>query len=134
MSDTAAVMFANEAFYAAFARRDLVAMDDLWAKRTRCSCIHPGWQAVHGRAEVMQTWTAILGNPNAPGITCTAARACVAGDVAWVLCYEIVQQSVLVATNIFVREDGAWRVVHHQAGQSSLPEPEDPDEPAPTLQ
>ncbi len=134
MSDDAAVKFANEAFYAAFAQRDLIAMDEIWAKRTRCSCIHPGWQAIHGRAEVMQTWTAILGNPSAPRISCLAARAYVAGDVAYVLCYERVQENVLVATNIFVREDGSWRMIHHHAGQSSLPEPEEAEEPAPTLQ
>ena len=31
MSDTDAVLFANEAFYRAFADRDEASMDDLWA-------------------------------------------------------------------------------------------------------
>lgn len=134
VSDEATVKFANDAFYAAFASRDLAAMDGLWAKRARCSCIHPGWQAVHGRAAVMQTWTAILGNPNTPHITCAQPRAYPLGDIAYVICYETVENSVLVATNVFVREDGTWRLIHHQAGQSTLPAPADSDDPAPTLQ
>ena len=39
--ETSAVLAANQAFYAAFARRDTAAMDDLWARETRVACLHP---------------------------------------------------------------------------------------------
>lgn len=134
MSDNTTLLFANETFYTAFASRDLAAMDELWSKTERCSCIHPGWQAVDGRAAVMETWTAILSNPQSPRIRWRNARAYPRGDLGYVVCYELVEESVLVATNLFVREHGAWRLVHHQAGASSLPPQGDEDEQVPTLQ
>jgi hypothetical protein len=39
------------------------------------------------------------------------------GDVAIVLCEEELADGSLSATNIFVKEDGEWRLVHHQASQ-----------------
>jgi len=32
-----------------------------------------------------------------------------------VICEEELQAGHLIATNIFVKEDGGWRMVHHQA-------------------
>ncbi len=129
MSEHAAVLFANDAFYVAFATRDAEAMDALWARQGPVTCIHPGWAALSGRREVMLSWQAILANPDAPKIQCRSAVAHVHGDSAYVVCYEVLEQGFLVATNVFVREDGAWRMVHHQAG-ATPPPPED-DEPAP---
>ncbi len=42
--------------------------------------------------------------------------------MAIVVCYETVGQFTLVATNVFVREEGAWRMVHHQSGETQLPQ------------
>lgn len=41
-------------------------------------------------------------------------------------CYEGIeaQPAHLAATNAFVLEDGAWRMVHHHAGPLSQPIPE----------
>jgi hypothetical protein len=38
------------------------------------------------------------------------------GDTAIVLCRELVGGSPLIATNIFVREDEGWKLLHHQSG------------------
>lgn len=110
------VLEANSAFYAAFAARDLAAMEGLWAREAPVACVHPGWDALRGREEVMASWRAILaGDP--PRITCTAASAHVAGEVAFVVCHERIRGGPrLVATNVFVREGGGWRLCHHQAG------------------
>ncbi len=124
-----AVLFANDAFYSAFAERDMAAMEALWSTEAPVAVIHPGWQALTGRDEVMESWQAILEGPNPPEITCHGASAHVCGDLAYVLCYEQVGGGFLVATNLFVREGGAWRMIHHQAGPTSLtelPEEEDP--------
>ena len=56
----AEVLSANEAFYAAFARRDVEAMESLWSSRIDLACVHPGWDALVGRREVLQSWRAIL--------------------------------------------------------------------------
>ena len=120
MSDTDAILFANEAFYAAFSRRDVDAMDVLWAKGRPVSCIHPGWPALDGREEIMKSWRAILSNPQSPRVQCQGAHAYLAGDAAWIVCYEVIEGGALVATNVFVREGGVWKIVHHQAGATPL--------------
>ncbi len=115
----AEVLAANEAFYRAFATRDLAAMGRIWAEAAEPICVHPGWTPLIGRAAVMESWAGILGNPEAPRIRCFRAWASVEGEFARVVCYEIVERSVLVATNLFVRERGEWRLCHHQAGPAT---------------
>lgn len=124
-----AVLFANEAFYAAFTNRDLEAMDKVWSPRDTITCIHPGWTALLGREAVMESWRAILTNPQSPHINVTGAAATVLGEVAYVVCYEHLIDAVLIATNIFVREDDWWRLVHHQAGTSPAPAETEAEEP-----
>ena len=121
MTQRAAVLFVNEAFYAAFRDRDFETMEDLWARRAPVACIHPGWQALDEREEIIESWQAILGNPDSPRIQCHNAAAFVLGESAFVICYEALGESVLVATNVFVREDESWRLVHHQAGPCNAP-------------
>ena|SRR5438552_8289822 len=116
--DELAVLTANESFYAAFARHDLARMDELWARQRPISCLHPGWSVLVGRDAVMASWRGILRSEDMV-IEATAPRAFILGDAAYVLCFEGVggEPPILVATNVFAREDGAWRMVHHQAGQ-----------------
>ena len=89
-----AVLFANDAFYSAFAER--AAMEALWATEAPVAVIHPGWQALIGRDEVMESWQAILEGPNPPEITCHGASAHVCADLAYVLCHEQVGGGFLV--------------------------------------
>jgi hypothetical protein len=126
LSERDAVLFANEAFYRAFADRDIALMEALWAGDP-VACIHPGWPALTGRRAVMESWRRILANDRAPAITCRAADAFVMGDGAFVICYEEIEGSVLVATNVFRRDGRRWLLVHHQAGPSPAPPPTDDD-------
>jgi ketosteroid isomerase-like protein len=114
--DDAAIVAANDAFYRAFALRDVEAMDAVWARAHPVACIHPGWGSLSGRRLVMKSWRRILANPESPRVSCHRARVHQLGDAAFVTCFESVQGALLVATNVFVREDGAWRLAHHQAG------------------
>ncbi len=118
MQDEAAVLFVNEEFYRAFAGHDIRAMDALWSRQSPVTCIHPGWEALSGRDTVMDSWAAILTSRTAPSIVCHTPRAFVFGTVAYVVCYESVDGGSLVATNVFVRENDGWKMVHHQAGAS----------------
>jgi len=117
MSRDIEVLEANEAFYRAFSGRDMVAMEAAWARQAPVACIHPGWDVLDGRDEVVRSFRAILESGAAPRVRCTLAQAHLLGEVAFVTCHEVVEGATLVATNLFVREDGAWRLCHHQASQ-----------------
>ena len=128
------VLAANAAFYRAFADRDVDAMDALWAQDARVACVHPGWQALHGRDAVMDSWRSILDSPDAPEIACSNASVHASGDTAFVVCVESLEGGRLVATNVFVREAGEWRMVHHHAGPIARGrDTGDGDEPPPFL-
>jgi ketosteroid isomerase-like protein len=117
MTDQDDVLAANLEFYRAFTTRDVDAMDALWARRTPVACIHPGWTALRDRDAIIKSWAGILSNPDAPRIACFDEQAFLYGDVALVLCEEELAGGTLAASNFFVREDGVWRIAHHQAGQ-----------------
>jgi ketosteroid isomerase-like protein len=110
-----AVLFANEAFYRAFADRDFAAMSDLWAHDLPAVCIHPGWPALTGRTSVLASWERILGG-QPPAIVCHLPEVHFVDRTALVVCYEAMKDDWLVATNGFAREGGRWRMVFHQAG------------------
>ena len=120
MSEEAKVLFANEAFYLAFRNRDFTAMDNLWSRSHDVACIHPGWPALFGREEVMDSWKGILQNEGAPQIFCREAEVFLFGEIAQVVCYETIGQGVLVATNVFSREKDGWLLVHHHAGPCNI--------------
>jgi hypothetical protein len=123
-----AVLFANEAFYAAFASGDITAMEQLWADGVPIACAHPGWAPLTDREAVMSSWRGIFGNAP-PAILFSDPEAFLFGDFAFVLCYERVGPNVLVATNVFLRQGNAWKMVHHQAGPTAA-RPRSPEEPA----
>lgn len=114
-SSDALILFANEAFYAAFGGGDYAAMDDLWAEDAPVACLHPGAAPIFERAEIMKSWQDILA-AGSNGMTFQDARVVARGEVSIVVCYEIVGQGALVASNAFVEEGGRWRMVLHQAG------------------
>lgn len=119
----AAVLQANASFYRVFTAGDYAAMSRLWASRTEISCIHPGGGAIVGRSRVLESWREILPQPPDYSMRADHARAQLLGEFAIVLCYEgnDQQPSHLAATNVFVLEDGAWRMIHHQAGPLARP-------------
>jgi ketosteroid isomerase-like protein len=110
------VLDVNDAFYRAFAARDADAMGALWAEDHPVACIHPGSDVLVGRDAVLASWRAVLVPGGAPELTCSHAEPHVLGDVAFVTCHEVIRSGGrLAATNVYVRERGAWRIVHHQA-------------------
>ena len=111
-----AVLAANERFYAVFNARDMAGMDNAWAEDSEVVCIHPGWNILRGRQAVLESWAGILGNPGQPRIVTGGATAVVHGSMAVVTCRELVGGSPLAATNVFVLEEGEWRLVHHHSG------------------
>src|SRR5207253_2302475 len=85
-----------------------------------------------GRAPVVASFRAILG-ADPPKLSCRGATAHLLGETAFVICSEQVDVGGprLIATNYFVREDGAWRIAHHQAAPiaGAVAEADDDDTP-----
>ena len=120
-----AVLGANETFYRAFTDRDYASMSELWAHRAPVACFHPAARALIGRSAVLDSWRQILDGASRFELRCDRPVAHVVGDAAIVTCYEGNgdEPAHLAATNVFVLEDGSWRMVHHHAGPISSPVP-----------
>ena len=121
---------ANSEFYAAFEAVDLDRMSAVWADgpyADSVTCVHPGWPMLRGRGEVLRSWALIMANTPFIQFVLTDVRTQMCGDHAIVTCAENILAATteedaagfgaggsVVATNIFVRADGAWRLlVHH---------------------
>ena len=115
MVEEPVVLAANAAFYRAMREGDLGAMDALWSCRRSVSCTHPSGPAITGREAIMRSWRCILLEGGPVAIHPRGARALVSGRTALVLCEEVDGALVLMASNCFVHEAGAWRMLSHQA-------------------
>jgi ketosteroid isomerase-like protein len=121
----AAVLEANEEFYRAFSQGDFPAMRELWAESVPVACLHPGARLLSGRQAVLSSFRELLASAPAWKMVSRDAAAHVIGPAAFVTCLEANgdQPAHLAATNVFVLENGRWRMVHHHAGPLSVPEP-----------
>ncbi len=118
-----AINQANAAFYRAFEALDLRAMEEVWAHGEHVKCVHPGWPLLTGWEAVRASWETIFLNTQEMRFTLTDVRVAAAGDLAWVTCTENILSDTdgrvgvtsILATNLFERDRGAWRMVHHHA-------------------
>lgn len=118
MNDTLLeVLEANDAFYRAFQKGDADALVAMLSRRDDLEVMHPGWPVIRGRALVTATWRDVAANP--PPLRVAAPRVLPLGhDAAIVTCYEHIERTTLVATNVWVREAEGWRLLHHQSAPS----------------
>ncbi len=125
------VLAANQRFYAALENLDFEAMEEIWLHEDWVGCVHPGWELLEGWEAVGESWRRIFENTQRMKVGVSDIRLRVEGDAAWVNCIEEVTSSYangfstasVQATNIFVRRDGDWRLVHHHA--SAIPTAQD---------
>ena len=111
------VLDANARFYEVLVSGNPEGMDALWTKRAPVAVIHPAWPAIDGRAAVLESWHRVVMAP--PDIQVVEPRVHVIGEMAFVTCYELVNShTTLAATNVFVREEGVWKIVHHHANST----------------
>ncbi len=126
MSVEGAVEAANTAFYAAFEQADVDAMAAVWddEQPEALTCIHPGWPPLRGRDQVLRSWSALMATTEYIQFFLTDVTVAVEGDIAVVTCTENVLTGVTqdggagaaVATNLFRRREGGWRLQVHHAG------------------
>ena len=123
-SEQSAVEAANRSFYQAFNDESMKEMDMVWSHSAYVRAIHPiskdilnGWKAVRG------SWEAVFKHYKDVNITASNMVVHIEGNVAWVSDYEHFQAKSknrpvkleATATNMFVKKDGKWWMVFHQA-------------------
>lgn len=129
LDEEQAVREANQLFYRAFESLDLARMDDAWWHDGQVSCIHPGWPLAFGWQEVRGTWRTIFANTSAIRFSVADERVDVRDELAWLLCTERIgssatggpSEAAVLATNVFRREAGVWRLVHHHGSGIAVP-------------
>ena len=125
-SDLDAVRAANQAYYAALSARDIEAMEKVWSQSEDDVNVappirpaaHVGWPAIKKQYETfwatLDELTVSMQNPTIR----------IEGDVAWVYGTEQarrkpkggeVSSGPNFGTSIFVKRDGKWLMVFHQA-------------------
>jgi len=123
VSDDAEVVEANARFYRAFEALDIAEMDRVWVHGEHVKCVHPGWPLLTGWEAVRESWETIFTNTEEMRFTLSNVSAVVGGEQAWVTCTENILSEVagrvtvtaILATNLFERDGGGWRLVHHHA-------------------
>ncbi len=117
------ILAVNNRFYEALAQASIEKMTKVWHHSPEAECIHPGWDRLIGWTMIQESWDLIFQHQGPIPVEATDAIVRQKGDMAWVTCYEhLTTQSTnsleinqAVATNIFIRVDGVWRMVIHHA-------------------
>ena len=118
-----AVREANRRFYDAFGALDIQAMEAAWEPSERALCVHPGWEALVGWDQIRASWLGIFDNTTLMHFNLQYLNVAVEGDCGWVTCVENISSVLqgrasnfgILATNIFVRAPGGWRMIAHHA-------------------
>lgn len=110
------ILFANDAFYAAFTSGDVTAMSNAWVASHPIVCLHPGARPIFDRAEMMESWSDILSDSGVSELTFHSPKIVMSEHVALVIGYETFGDSALAASNGFILEDNVWRMFSHHAG------------------
>jgi hypothetical protein len=113
-------------FYDAFSRIDLDLMEKIWCDGDHALCIHPGSGLRRGKTEVMQSWMEIFSGSAPPAIEYRFIGGFKEGNLAVRLVEERIWPrgtspegaARVLATNVYLREAGSWRLTEHHA---SLP-------------
>lgn len=117
------VLAANEAFYEALQALDIERMDAVWWHEDWVICVHPGWGLIQGWEEVRESWVSIFRTTALMRVTLSRPLVHLAGDSAWIACTENVTSTfeegfattLVETTNIFIRRNGKWKLVHHHS-------------------
>jgi ketosteroid isomerase-like protein len=124
-----AVRAASDRFYDALnqmAQGDAAAMADVWSHRDDVTTMHPIGGREVGWGEVEGPWQAVAELAGGGTITRADQLVRVVGDCAYELTTERVSmtlggesvESAVRATNVYRREGGEWKIVHHHADPS----------------
>lgn len=113
---------AEAAFYAAFEARDLDAMMAVWATADSIACIHPLAAPLNGRVAVATGWHSMFEAAGQFRVQAELAHEMREADevIRIVREYLTIGQEAeprppILATNVYRKEAGGWRMVLHHA-------------------
>lgn len=118
-----AVEQANAAFYRALESGLIERMDEVWAHEEWVKCVHPGWDMIAGWQRVRESWMMIFEGGQKMRASPSEVWVSITGDLAWVTCTENItvfnevsfDSAQAAATNLFIRSNGQWLMIHHHA-------------------
>jgi ketosteroid isomerase-like protein len=125
--DRAALVAARRRFYDAVERGDLDAMAQLWKPGEDTVCVHPGFGQLRGTATILRSFALLMAQASYVQYVLTEEVVDLHGDTAVLGCTENMMVAGhdepvqgfdswrAVATSVFVRTEGAWRLVVHHA-------------------
>lgn len=113
---------AESAFYSAFETADIQLMDAVLADKD-VFCIHPRSLPIIGRENVLKSWSLMLSQNIEPMILTEVLKKTVYDDIAVHLVAERIAKdyqhranaSLVLATNVYVRQSNGWRMMEHHA-------------------
>ncbi len=128
---------AELAFYDAMETGDIEKMKQVWSDDESIVCIHPGAMRIEGREEVVGSFSQIFEEAPEMDYSVGDSRCLQSDDVAVHLVREelvIDDQlvSVMLATNIYHKIDGSWRMTLHHASHEPDPDYDELDYPQDT--
>jgi len=111
---------AELAFYDALERSDINVMKEVWCDDDSIVCIHPGSSRLEGRADVVDSFTMMFEDSPTMDFYISEARCQTINDIAVHQVREEIEidgqlVSVMIATNIYTKVDGGWRMMLHHA-------------------
>ncbi|CAM0943568.1 unnamed protein product [Alopecurus aequalis] len=117
------LLAANARFYDAFRDGDLAAMHALWAKGDHVYVVHPSAGRIAGYDMVMRSWEMVCdADYEFPlRFDLQDVEVHVRGDLGYVTCLEMVKTrgsgswGKQIATNVFEKVGGEWRMCIHHA-------------------
>ena len=132
MHTSESVEDANAEFYRAIESEEIERMDEVWSHEDWVGCVHPGWEMISGWQRVRESWRRIFEVGQKMRISPSEVSVHASGDVAWVCCTENItvfldssfDSTQAAATNLFVRREGSWLLVHHHASPIPMIVPE----------
>lgn len=113
---------AEAAFYRAFELGDLEAMMGVWAELPEIRCIHPLGTVLTGSAAIRASWMEIFRAQLPRKFEIDRVNLLAAGDLVVHTVFETISLPLqrqrfppLLATNVYRKFNGAWRMVLHHA-------------------
>ncbi len=115
------ILAANQAFYRAFEKRDMDAMEQIWSQGSSSLCIHPGRDVIKGWPAIRSSWSRIFEATDYIEINPDIVTVETSDTIAYVVVVEKVLQvlgrrrleSETLATNVFERMGSHWYLIHH---------------------